>query len=144
MLFRSCRRYRHRYTKEEVTVLVVSGRPGHVAAHPPEVCYSGAGYTPGPKRVRELGPNSTAWQSDFIRPTDTLRIVWGWGTGERWTASDSPRVEYATAGNLFKIYVIRRATDEARDDAVLSGFLGAYLPECHRRLSPPSAAISDK
>lgn len=130
------RRYRHRTTGEEVTVLLVSGRPGRVAAHPPEVCYAGVGYTAGPRRVREVGPGSTCWQADFVRPSDTLRVVWGWGGGDRWAASAVPRVEFAAAGNLYKLYAVRLATDPDRDERVLAAFLGAFLPECRQRLAP--------
>jgi Protein of unknown function (DUF3485) len=139
-----CRQYTHRFTGEQLTVLVVSGRPGRVAAHPPEMCYAASGYTAGPRHTREVGPNSVCWQADFGRPADTLRIVWGWGTGDRWAASAAPRIEFATAGNLYKMYVIRPATQPDRDDAVLAGFLRSFLPECHRQLTPRTAAPTDR
>src|SRR5436305_1973967 len=38
------RQYVHRPTGNAVTVLLLCGRPGPIAVHPPDVCYGGAGF----------------------------------------------------------------------------------------------------
>jgi len=105
------RRYTHRYTRAEVDVLVLCGRPGPVCVHTPDVCYTAAGYTMGEARSRDAGAGDTAWVADFRKPgptPETLRISWAWSDGGAWTAAASPRTEFARARVLYKLYVVRR------------------------------------
>ena len=133
------RRYVHKYNRADITILLVCGRPGSVGAHPPEVCYAASGYTAAEKLTRPFGDDK-AWMSLFNRQSpnpDTLRIVWAWGTAGRWTASLSPRTEYAANPYLYKFYVIQRVppTPGTRDDEALNGFLDAFLPACRECLA---------
>ncbi|QEL15546.1 exosortase-associated EpsI family protein [Limnoglobus roseus] len=132
------RRYKHRFTGEEVTVLIVCGRPGHAAAHPPDVCYKASGYEVGPKKVRELAGHGTVWQADFTRTgaaDDRLRIVWAWGLGAEWTAAAAPRIEFARSPYLYKTYLIQRAAEPEGADAPLPPFVNLFLSECQRSLA---------
>lgn len=104
------RRYSNRYTGAEVNVMVICGRPGPVAVHPPDICYAGAGYAPGPKQIQPIGENDSAWVADFKRggpQPATLRIRWAWSNGGNWKASTSPRMDFARSKALLKIYVVR-------------------------------------
>ncbi len=137
-----CRRYVHKYSREEVTLLVVCGRPGQAAAHPPEVCYSASGYEVSAKRSRELTVYGSAWEADFTRAgngTDALRIIWAWSDDGIWSASNSPRVQFARSGYLYKMYIIRRTTTPAADTTALASFLERILPECQKQLSLTNA-----
>src|SRR5437870_3624228 len=40
----TARRYVHRYTRAEIMIMLVCGRPGPVAVHSPDICYQGAGF----------------------------------------------------------------------------------------------------
>lgn len=104
------RQYRHKYTHESVTVMILCGRPGPVAVHTPEVCYAGAGFVPGPATKLKLADSDVLWQADFVKAgaaSETLRILWGWSTEGTLLASDSPRTDFARSKALYKIYIIR-------------------------------------
>ncbi len=136
------RRYVHKYNRAEVSILLVCGRPGSVGAHPPEVCYAASGYANKDKATRPSGDDAT-WIGLFTRDhpnPDSLRIVWAWGTAGRWTASVSPRTQYAANPYLYKFYVIQRVptTPGARDDESLNGFLDVFLPACRDCLAAKS------
>jgi hypothetical protein len=138
-------RYTHRVTQQEVTVMVVVGRPGQVAAHPPEVCYKASGYTVGPKKVRELGRFGTAWEGEFSRawPTpEAIRLVWAWGRGDQWSATSAPEVAFAASAHLYKIYVVQRAVDGEKDRTLTQGFLDVFLPACQAAFAPPAAGAA--
>src|SRR5438552_3463597 len=47
----AARRYTHRYSRATITVMVVTGRPGPVAVHTPDVCYTATGFIAGPAEV---------------------------------------------------------------------------------------------
>jgi len=104
------RRYTHKYTREEVTVLLLCGRPGPISVHTPDICYTGAGFVIGPSREEALDDNNSAWVADFKRgePSEmTLRIHWAWNAGEIWVASGSPRMDFARTKLLYKLYLVR-------------------------------------
>src|SRR5262245_10801512 len=103
------RRYVHRGTGQEIMLLILCGRPGPVAVHTPDVCYQGAGYSPGPPEKRAAA-GGTFWTAQFARttaPPDALRIYWAWSDGGAWTAADNPRVAFARSPALYKLYAVR-------------------------------------
>lgn len=107
------REYRHKYTQDTITVMILCGRPGPISVHSPEVCYAGAGFVPGTVNKVALDDQEELWTSDFIKPGaihETLRIHWGWSTNGRLAASNSPRTDYARSKALFKFYLIRPMT----------------------------------
>src|SRR5688572_27634055 len=60
------RRYVHRETGAEVSVLFVCGRPGPIATHPPEVCLAGAGYElAGDPAMRSVNYGSPPKAAEF-------------------------------------------------------------------------------
>src|SRR6266545_91715 len=71
----TARRYTHRYARSEIVVLVITGRPGPVAVHTPDVCYSTAGFTAGPSEVRPLPDGGKAWTADFAKPAPSLESL---------------------------------------------------------------------
>lgn len=143
------RRYVNRRTGAALTVLIVCGRPGPISVHTPDVCYGGAGYgmtdapikapvTPAPAGPAEF------WTARFIKTEaaspDPLRINWGWNEGKGWTAAESPRMQFARAPVLFKLYVVRplSAADESPEKDAGLAFLGQFLPEVERAIFPAS------
>lgn len=135
------RRYTNRYTRSAVTVMVVTGRPGPVAVHTPDVCFSGAGFVPGPTEVRTLPDGAKGWTALFTKPgptPETLRVTWAWSDGGDWVAEGSPRTAFAGVRVLHKLYVVRPAGvgDDAAADAAEVEFLRAFLPALRARLNP--------
>lgn len=138
------RRYTNRYTQAEVTVLILCGRPGPISIHTPDVCYQGAGFVMGPNRAEPLADGHTAWVADFkkVGPQPvTLRIRWAWCTGQSWVASGSPRMEFARAPVLYKMYVVRSVpagdkSDKQPDNELELSFVNEFLPALQTALSP--------
>jgi hypothetical protein len=107
------RRFTHRYDRTEVNVLILCGRPGPVAVHPPEVCYGANGFTMGTVQQDALEEGHTMWRADFTKPgglSDTLRVRWAWSDGQSWQASRSPRTDYARSRVLYKFYAVKNVS----------------------------------
>lgn len=139
------RRYVNQQTQEAITVLLVCGRAGPVALHTPDVCYQGAGYHLSESQARrdvalENAPEPVKfWVGQFQKDgavPDPLRIFWVWGTNGRWEAPDNPRLAFARADALYKLYVIRelpRSDDPLDKDPTLD-FVKVFVPQLQSRL----------
>jgi hypothetical protein len=115
------RKFTHRYDRTEVNLLILCGRPGPVAVHPPEVCYGANGFTMGPVRAEAIGADQTLWQTDFTRGTgavvEKIRVRWAWNDGRGWAASGSPRTDFARSPLLYKMYLVRPLPAKADEAA---------------------------
>jgi len=140
------RRYVHRRTAAEVSLLVLAGRPGPLSVHRPEVCYVGSGFVQTGDAERWDGPadspmhGSSFWASRFTRPgadPQMLRVLYAWSPAGDWVAARNPRLEFARLPALYKLYVVRRlsAPDEPLDKDPALDFLSAAVPELRRCLS---------
>jgi hypothetical protein len=128
-----------------ISVLLVSGRPGPVSVHTPDVCYAGAGYIQVKAAVRQTLPAETStasaefWLADFVKENSAvptaLRIRWAWSSGGPWAAPDKPRLAFSRQPVLYKLYVIREiaALNEPVEDAA-QDFLKLLLPELDKIL----------
>jgi Protein of unknown function (DUF3485) len=109
------RRYENARTGRSATLVLLCGRPGPIAAHGPESCYPGVGFTPVAPAKRLEVPGSVLWAADFRNESPavprTLRILWTWSDHGPWSAPDNPRLRFAGAGVLYKAYVLHE--DEA-------------------------------
>jgi hypothetical protein len=138
------RRYVQRQSKQELLVSLVCGRPGPVGAHAPEICFRGNGYeaAQAPARLDVPGEESAFWTTRFRPPEDgaapQVRVFWAWTTTGAWRAASYPRVEFARAPALYKLYVSRtlRRPDEPLDKDPAVSFLRLLLPELRRVLFP--------
>jgi len=140
------RRYRNRRDGDVVTALLVGGRPGPIAVHTPEVCYAGAGYQASDPTSRlVLGPGRGTQPDEFrvaqlskqesVRP-EHLRIFYAWSAGGAWRPSDNPRLEFAAATALYKLYVIHETNgggDRLAEDAGAE-FTRRIIPELRKAL----------
>jgi hypothetical protein len=144
------RRYRHRGTQASVSVFLVCGRGGPVSVHTPDVCYGGAGYEtmgrPTEHAVELAGGQTAVFRTTRFRKVDSpsqehLRIFWTWRVpGGDWTAPQSPRLTFARAPALEKLYVIRQMVspdDELETDPALD-LISQLLPA----LEPAKSADS--
>lgn len=110
----------HRRLRTEVSVLILRGSPGPIAAHTPDVCYQSGGYQmvghQDHFRLPAKGscPQAEFWVASFRKQPsnlpDRLRIFWSWTTAGNWQAPEHPRFVFPSARHttLYKMYVIRR------------------------------------
>lgn len=144
------RRYENRVNGQNCTVFVACGRPGPLSVHTPEICYSGSGYELSGPRVRCSvdAPTSTQpsefWvaafeKQDVATPTE-LRLFWAWSAADAWQAPENPRLTFARAGVLYKLYVSRETApgDGRLEDDLCKDFLRRLLPELEKVLLPHS------
>jgi hypothetical protein len=140
------RHYVNRRTGVTITVMLLCGPPGPISVHPPEVCYVGAGFTfvidPGKCTVPNdaLPAPAEFFHTRLTKPTvpgsPQQRLLWAWTPDGKWIAADNPRLAFARAPALYKLYVQRTLTrfDEQLADDPIQGFLQAFLPELQKAL----------
>jgi hypothetical protein len=140
------RRYENHQTGAVVSILLVCGRPGPVAVHPPDVCFQGAGYklAAAPARVEvPLGssPSASFWSAEFVQPQPgvghSLRAYWAWSATGAWETPSNTRFAFARYPVLYKLYVYREARagaeDRAEDEPCFT-LLRQLLPELQQTL----------
>jgi hypothetical protein len=99
-------------------VTVITGPPGSVATHCPDVCYPASGYRTVREPARETvelpgGGTASYYVAEFEKKTQTRterqRVRWSWSVGGSWDAPSRPRFAYLASQELAKIYVITAA-----------------------------------
>lgn len=132
----AARRYADAATGEAVTAVLICGRPGPIAAHGPEACYPGAGFAPASaaRRVAVPGLGVELWSAAFrggppAEPRD-LVVSWAWADRDGWSAPDNPRLRFAPAPVLFKLYLLSEAAPGAPpgSERPALGLAAALLP----------------
>lgn len=117
----TCRQYTSPSGRVPVTVSITSGPAGAVSTHTPDVCYPASGYTmvKAPKRESvDLpdGGSATYLVAEFEKKSATAyerhRIRWSWATDGNWTVPNNPRVDFLTARELYKLYVVTSVLPE--------------------------------
>lgn len=138
------RRYENAKTGQAVSILLVCGRPGPIAAHSPEVCYAGAGFEQMGEAVRQtVRASPAAPPAEFLAATfgkpksadsSSMRILWSWNGGSGWETADNPRLRFARHPNLYKLYVVSERSARPGDDPT-PDFLEVLLPALQAKLS---------
>jgi len=148
------RNYENRRDGTKMMVLLVSGRPGPISLHTPDICYPGAGFEAVSDPVVEvLEPvpgatparfQTTKFRNSGVAAPTTLRILWTWNATGTWQAPENPRLQFAPYKVLYKLYVIHEmsSTDEPREDLVCKQFISQLLPEFDRALFPHPARVA--
>jgi hypothetical protein len=134
------RRYKHRLTGQEISVLLACGQPGPISVHAPEVCFGGAGYQIEGQRESETlegGPDSrraSFFTAIFGKAVggvpDRLRLHWSYSADGDWEASSAPRLTFGWQPVLFKLYVgqsLSPADNRTESDRCV-GFIKEFLP----------------
>ena len=124
----TARRYYSPSTGQSGVVTIISGIPGSVSTHTPDVCYVSSGYRclRGPKKeTLDLPDGRTAsyYIADFEKrkagQLDRVRIRWAWSTDGTWIAPDSPRWQFAKQLNavpvLYKLYIATPLPEPGED-----------------------------
>ena len=137
-----------------VSVLLLSGLPGNISVHTPDICYPGAGYTLGEseKFVQRYGdPERTAeFQTAIASRTGTrpssLRLYWSWRSSNGWSAPGNARWAFAAEPMLSKLYIVRETGGIAVDPKAdpCAQFMTLLLPELDRAMSPSSQTTGAK
>jgi Protein of unknown function (DUF3485) len=132
------RRYLNRQTGAGVTVYMVCGRPGPVCIHTPDICYKATGYEFLSQERFHLPvelDEGEFWVADLRKTNSTedrrLRIFWAWSSGGSWSVPENPRLAFARESALFKLYLIREASEKLEplaDDPCLD-LMKQLLPE---------------
>jgi hypothetical protein len=127
------RRYIQRATGKEVTIFLGCGRSGPASVHTPEVCYAGSGFEVDRPRVFPV-PEGEFWTSRMLKQKSDqrtqLRLFWAWSESGTWRAPDNPRLAFAGAPVLYKLYVQRELTnaDDPLESDPCVDFLHSLLP----------------
>ena len=113
---------------QSAVITIISGIPGSVSTHTPDVCYVGSGYKclRGPRHESiDLADGGTAevYVADFEKETatkaDRVRVRWAWSTDGTWIAPENPRWQFAKKLNsvpvLYKLYVATPLPDADED-----------------------------
>lgn len=110
------RRYLNRLHDKTAVASLISGIPGKVATHTPDVCYPGSGYTMKTEIQQEKidlpnGGTFACYVAEFEKTTATgeerIRVRWSWNAGQGWEAPDYPRWVYARQPVLHKLYMVQ-------------------------------------
>ena len=121
------RRYFSSSRNSTAVISVITGTPGSVATHTPDVCYPGSGYKTLKAPVREslnipgIG-KVTYYVAEFEKKTatrtDRHRVRWSWSTDGVWEAPDRPRFSYLRVADLAKIYIVTSLGDGESEKSV--------------------------
>ncbi len=127
----SSRSYSSLRNGHTAVVTIISGIPGSVATHTPDVCYVGSGYKTlraARKEALELPSGQTVnyYSADFEKKTaskvDRIRIRWAWSTDGTWIAPDNPRWQFAKQLNsvpeLYKLYIATPLPESEEEERV--------------------------
>ncbi|MFO0850098.1 MAG: hypothetical protein U0871_16310 [Gemmataceae bacterium] len=102
-------------------VSVITGPPGAVATHTPDVCYPSSGYKTVRGPIRETvdlpgGGTATYYVADFEKATATRterqRVRWAWSVDGSWGAPDRPRFQFLRFSDLAKLYIVTSTPDD--------------------------------
>ena len=152
------RHYRDRGTGEVVTVLLMCGKTGPVAVHPPTVCYKGQGFEQldaEKKHAVDTGQQGDAsvghefLTAAFAKPDPGThmrqRIYWAWSTNGVWQVPANPRLEFSSSPVLFKLYVTQEAHQLRREsgESAAEAFLLDALPVIRQAVSGDSTPNSN-
>jgi len=101
-------------------ISVITGPPGAVSTHTPDVCYPSSGFKTvrAPKRERiDLpgGGSAEYFVAEFEKKTATrterVRVRWSWSTDGTWVAPDRARMEFLGFAELVKLYIVTPVSD---------------------------------
>jgi hypothetical protein len=133
------RRYRPADGAYSAAVSIISGVPGAVATHAPDVCYPASGYRLIGEIRRETAKlaegSATYFVADFEKKRESgverLRIRWSWTTDGVWEAPDRARFHYMRATELHKLYIATPIADgpPGADSASLAAFVRAAFEQ---------------
>jgi hypothetical protein len=118
------RRYFSPSRNQTVITSVISGPPGAVSTHTPDVCYPSSGYRTVREPKRETidlpgGGQASYYVAEFEKKTATRterqRVRWAWSADGTWDAPDRARFVYLRAPVLYTYYIVTPVPAAHRD-----------------------------
>jgi hypothetical protein len=117
------RNYVNRQSGRTIAIAIIVGPPGPTAVHTPEICYSSRDYAihEGRKKMSlsdKEGKSHSFWSVGFRsnNPSlDRLHVYYAWRSADVWTASESPRFEFAGRPLLYKLQTSTSVPAQAID-----------------------------
>jgi hypothetical protein len=140
------RRYDNPARGISVSVMLACGPFGPMSVHTPDICYAGGGFTQhgtvSLHKEDSLDPKGPIqfWNANFSRPDPlapgNLKVYWAWNAGQGWQAPENPRLTFAGAPVLYKLYISRELLDEKdqKADEKTREFFKVFLPELEKAL----------
>lgn len=130
------RTYQNVETGERVAIALLAGPSHTLVVHSPEVCYSGAGYTPKTMTQAKVNVPENDEIAEFRRLTlqsndiveQKLLVYYGWSAGDDWKAPEDPRWSLGHAPYLFKLQAAAVVADDSNEEDVVARFLADALP----------------
>jgi len=131
-----------------VNVLVLCGRMGPIAVHPPTVCFTSTGLQQEKPEARfvvtgpEDAPLGEFFQAVFERNVDgvpmRLQTFWSWYGPDGLQAPDNPRLAFAGENYLYKVYVTSLISghEQPLDESACAEFLRVFVPALRQHLNP--------
>ena len=113
---------------QQVQVMLLCGKHGPISLHPPTVCFASAGWSlasePQRRPVTEDNGSHLGefWIGHFRKRLPDgvahMKTYWAWKSTEKWNAPDRPRMAYAGASYVYKLYVttLVPAKEDSRGD----------------------------
>lgn len=136
--------YEHEQTGDVISVAVLLGPPGPISVHTPEICYSSHDYTVTSAREKidladVTGTKHSLWEvrmkSNRVDGA-SLRVLYGWTTGEGWLAAEYPRFGYGGVPHLYKIQLASSSlpVDSLEEFDPAKDFLQHFFGQIQSRL----------
>jgi len=131
------RRYVNEKTGKDVSVLLLTGPPGPLVRHPPEICYGNRAnrLLKGPSLYSLVDGNGATDEFRVLRyraPGSTgaeFSICYAWSDGGKWSVPNYPRTAFGGEPLLYKLQVL--STDALEGDeqfpASAEDFLTAFV-----------------
>lgn len=141
------RRYLSKANGFAATTSIISGVPGAVATHTPDVCYTASGYTMTRNPKRQMitlanGASATYLFADFEKSKATqverVRVRWAWSIDGTWDAPDYARFKFLKSPELYKLYVVTvlpAESDTPDDPPAVTAFVKAAFEQYSEALS---------
>lgn len=131
-----------------VNVLVLCGRMGPIAVHPPTVCFTNSGLhqeKPEERFVVTGSDNESLgefFQAVFTRNVDgvpmRMQTFWSWYGPNGLQAPENPRLEFSGNHYLYKVYITSTLSgrEQALDESSCVEFLRTFVPALKQHLTP--------
>lgn len=104
------RTYIHQETGQSIGLAIIVGPPGPTAVHTPEICYSSRSYNikERPSKIEGDSQDHSFWGVLFqsrAAGAQQMQVYYAWNNGEKWEATDNPRIKFGGQRMLYKIQI---------------------------------------
>jgi len=144
--------FKNQRTGAMVDMVLMCGPARRVSVHTPDKCFKAAGFNLGEQQRQQdvASENMTAefYTAPFVKEDpdkiERFRVLWTWNDAEGWSAPGMPKVHFAGAPALYKLYLISgmQHTGDKFDDSDAAKFAMEYMPLLTAALFPDQATAA--